>query len=72
MTFARDPALREIEQKLDAGVSLDRADGVALFQTQDIHTLGRLAQAAKERKSGKKVFYVLNRYINSTNFCCPN
>ena len=72
MTFARDPALREIEEKLEAGVSLDRADGVALFETQDIHTLGRLAQAAKERKSGKKVFYVLNRYINSTNVCYAN
>ncbi len=44
-------------------------DGLALYRTCDIHTLGRLARKQKERKSGKKVFYVLNRYINSTNVC---
>jgi aminodeoxyfutalosine synthase len=72
MTFVADPALRAIERKIDDGVSLSKEDGVALFRTQDIHTLGRLAKAAKERKSGNKVFYVLNRYINSTNVCYAN
>jgi aminodeoxyfutalosine synthase len=28
-----------------------------------------LAKTVKERKSGKNVYYVLNRYINSTNVC---
>ncbi len=64
-----DPALRAIEEKIDRGESLSREDGVALFSTRDLHTLGRLAKAAKLRKSGNDVFYVLNRYINSTNVC---
>src|SRR5579862_1624656 len=64
-----DPLLVEIERKLDAGVPLSMNDGLALYRTRDLHTLGRLARAQKERKSGKKVFYVLNRYINSTNVC---
>jgi aminodeoxyfutalosine synthase len=67
-----DRALEAIEAKLDAGLSLDSEDGVALFRTSDLHTLGRLARAAKERKSGKHVYYVLNRYINSTNVCYAN
>jgi aminodeoxyfutalosine synthase len=67
-----DPALRAIEEKIDAGVSLSREDGVALLRTRDLHTLGRLALAAKIRKSGREVFYVLNRYINSTNICYAN
>src|SRR3984957_17548640 len=67
-----DPALRGIEEKIDAGVSLSREDGVALLRTRDLHTLGRLALAAKIRKSGRDVFYVLNRYINSTNICYAN
>ena len=58
-----------IAHKLDEGIPLSKEDGVALFLTPDLHTLGRLAKAAKERKSGNKVFYVLNRYINSTNVC---
>jgi aminodeoxyfutalosine synthase len=64
-----DPALVPIEHKLDEGIPLSLADGVALFRTPDLHTLGRLAKTAKERKSGKNVYYVLNRYINSTNVC---
>jgi len=64
-----DPALRPIENKVDEGIPLSKEDGVALLRTRDLHTLGRLAQRVKERKSGRKVFYVLNRYINSTNVC---
>ncbi len=67
-----DPALRAIEHKLDEGISLDLQDGLTLFRTADIHALGRLAKTAKERKSGKHVYYVLNRYINSTNVCYAN
>jgi aminodeoxyfutalosine synthase len=59
----------EIERKLDGGLPLSMDDGLALYRTWDIHTLGRLARKQKESKSGKKVFYVLNRYINSTNVC---
>ncbi len=72
MPFVADPALRAVENKLDEGIPLSKEDGVALFRTQDLHTLGRLAKREKERKSGNKVFYVLNRYINSTNVCYAN
>jgi aminodeoxyfutalosine synthase len=64
-----DSALRIVERKAEIGDPLSKEDGLALLRTRDIHTLGRLAKAAKERKSGKKVFYVLNRYVNSTNVC---
>lgn len=64
-----DPALVLIEAKIERGESLSLEDGVALFRTRDLHTLGRLALDAKRRKSGDNVYYVLNRYINSTNVC---
>ncbi len=70
--FNADPALLAIERKVEEGVPLSREDGLALLRTVDLHTLGRLAKTAKERKSGNKVFYVLNRYINSTNVCYAN
>jgi aminodeoxyfutalosine synthase len=69
VAYATDPALRAIENKVDEGISLGMEDGLAMFRTPDIHNLGRIARKVKERKSGKKVFYVLNRYINSTNVC---
>ena len=72
LAYAMDPALIKIERKLDARVSLGMEDGLALLRTSDLHNLGRLARTAKERKSGKNVYYVLNRYINSTNVCYAN
>jgi aminodeoxyfutalosine synthase len=65
----RDPMLVEIERKVDAEIPLSFEDGLALYRTPDIHGLGRIARNRKERKSGKNVFYVLNRYVNSTNVC---
>ena len=67
-----DRALTSIAHKIDEGISLSHDDGMTLFRTADIHTLGRLAKSAKERKSGQNVYYVLNRYINSTNVCYAN
>ncbi|MGH7727842.1 MAG: CofH family radical SAM protein [Vulcanimicrobiaceae bacterium] len=64
-----DPRLAEVECKLEAGTPLSKADGLACLGTRDLHALGRLAKRAKERRSGRRVFYVLNRYINSTNVC---
>ncbi|MGZ3546933.1 MAG: CofH family radical SAM protein [Vulcanimicrobiaceae bacterium] len=72
MAYTMDPALKPIENKVEEGIPLSLEDGLTLFRTPDIHNLGRIARAAKERKSGKKVFYVLNRYINSTNVCYAN
>ncbi len=67
-----DAALLAIEHKVDEGIPLSREDGLTLFRTPDLHSLGRLAKTVKERKSGKNVYYVLNRYINSTNVCYAN
>ena len=64
-----DPALIAIGHKVDEGIPLTLDDGMTLFTTRDLHGLGCLASKQKERKSGKSVFYILNRYINSTNVC---
>ena len=64
-----DAALLPIENKVEEGIPLSVEDGLTLFRTPDLHSLGRMARDAKLRKSGRKVFYVLNRYINSTNVC---
>ena len=72
MPIVADPALLPIAEKVERQIPLTREDGLILFRTQDIHTLGRLARDAKVRKSGDKVFYILNRYINSTNVCYAN
>jgi aminodeoxyfutalosine synthase len=65
----RDPALHPIWDKVLAGERLSREDGRVLFETSDLHGLGRMADFAKSRRHGDQVFFVLNRYINPTNVC---
>lgn len=65
----RDPKLRDLAEKVEKGQRLDFEDGMTCLTTQDLFGLGRIADAAKRRKSGDHVFYVLNRQLNPTNLC---
>ena len=61
-------------QKAAAGERLTLADALELYQTADLLDLAAWARAAKEKKSGKNVYYNVNRQINLTNVCtalCP-
>ena len=64
-----DAALEPVAAKLAAGERLDRDDGIALLASPDLIGVGRLANAAKEARSGPYAFFVLNRQINPTNVC---
>ncbi len=64
-----DPALQRVVDKVRAGERLDADDGLAIFETPDLIGLGRLANAAKERRTGPFVAFVLNRQVNPTNVC---
>src|ERR1043166_9009649 len=68
----RDPALRPIAEKVLAGRRLEPAEGLALYDTSDILSLGELAAVANERRNGDRVFFSANQHINPTNsssFC---
>ncbi len=64
-----DNRLSEIEKKVASGERLDFEDGLALYQSNDIHLIGRLANAVRRKKHGRKAFYNINRHINYTNYC---
>ena len=65
----RDSRLSPLWDKVRAGQRLSREDGLLLFETEDLHGLGRMADSAKSRRHGEQVFFVLNRYVNPTNVC---
>src|SRR5512144_847595 len=65
----RDPRLLPVWERVQAGERLTREDGLLLFETHDLHGLGRLADLAKSRRHGDHVFFVMNRYVNPTNVC---
>ena len=58
-----------IAEKISAGVPLDRADGVFLYERAPFHELGRLAHEVRTRKNGDRAYYVFKRYLNTTNIC---
>jgi aminodeoxyfutalosine synthase len=65
----RDPALRPVAEKVLAGRRLDPDDGMALFATADILSLGELAAFSNARRNGDRVFFSANQHINPTNVC---
>ena len=64
-----DPALRPIAEKVQSGLRLTAADGVALYATADLLGLGAMADAANRRRNGDRVFFSANQHINPTNVC---
>src|SRR5262245_31301299 len=64
-----DRRLLPVWERVQEGERLGREDGLLLFDTDDLHGLGRMADFAKSRRYGDQVFFVLNRYVNPTNVC---
>jgi aminodeoxyfutalosine synthase len=65
----RDPALRPIGEKLNAGERLSLSDGVTLFTTPDLNGVGAMADAANRARHGDRVTFASNQHINPTNIC---
>lgn len=62
--------LDAIRRKIDSGERLDAAEGEFLFRADvDLHEVGRLANAVRERKNGNLAYYNLNAHLNPTNVC---
>ena len=67
--FFRDKNLLPVWEKIQRGNRLSLEDGRALFATDDILSLGKMAYVAQQRRSGDAVYYVLNQKIEPTNIC---
>jgi aminodeoxyfutalosine synthase len=58
-----------IKEKVFAGKRLTRAEGVKLYQSNDLLSLGRLASHVAQKKNGNHAYFVRNMHINPTNIC---
>ena len=65
----RRAGLEAIHAKVRDGRRLDFEDGMRLHQTPDLTAVGYLANLARERRSGRRTYYVRNLHINYTNIC---
>ena len=64
--------MQRARAKAEAGERLTLADALALYEDKDLLFMAKCARRMKEAKSGKKVFYTVNRHINLTNICSAN
>jgi len=62
-------SLKTIETKVLSGKRIPPDDALELFKSDDIFTIGRLANIAAERKNGKNAYFIQNYHINPTNIC---
>jgi len=67
--FLQHSSLRDLQEKVLAGQRLTEADALTLFETKDLNVLGSMAAVACQRKTGNRASYILNRYINYSNYC---
>lgn len=65
----RDSQLIPIWDKVQNGTRLTLQDGLTMFASQDIISIGKMAHAVQQMKSGDTVYYVVNQKIEPTNIC---
>lgn len=61
--------LTKIEKKILSGRRLAPDEALLLFNSDDIFTLGRLANHVARRLNGNNAYFVQNHHINPTNIC---
>lgn len=61
--------LSDLAKKIERGTRLEPEDALRLFRTPNLNALGRLATLATEAKVGNRASYIVNRYINYSNYC---
>lgn len=65
----QDEALLPIWERVLSGRRLGREDGLAVLNSWDLTAIGKMADHVKRKKSGDRVYFVMNRQINPTNLC---
>lgn len=69
LTTNQDQRMAEIALKVRNGERLSLEDGIFLYQSDDLLTIGQLANEVNLRKNGKKVYFIENMSLYFTNVC---
>src|SRR3979409_887378 len=69
MNFSYDRILSSIAEKVESGLRLSYEDGLALFATDDLPALGKLADTVRRTKNGATTVLHVNRHFEPKNFC---
>jgi aminodeoxyfutalosine synthase len=64
-----DRRMAEIADKVEHGERLTKEDGLFLYESDDLLTIGQLANKVNLRKNGKNVYFIENMSLYFTNVC---
>lgn len=67
--FVQRSPLRDLYDKIAAGERISDQDALRLFESKDLNVLGAIADLARQRKVGNRASYIINRYLNYSNYC---
>jgi len=67
--FVQRGPLRDLYDKVAAGERISEEEAIRLFESKDLNGLGAIADLVRQRKNGDRASYILNRYINYSNYC---
>jgi aminodeoxyfutalosine synthase len=67
--FVQQSELRDLYDKVAAGQRVSEADALRLFESKDLNAVGAIADLARQRKVGRRASYIVNCYINYSNYC---
>src|SRR5215210_2993201 len=69
MKFSHDPQLEALAARVEGGERLSFEDGLALYSTDDLPALAKLADTVRRRMHGPVTYFNVNRHFNPTNVC---
>src|SRR5213592_419452 len=67
--FIQRSDLRDLYDKAVAGERISEADALRLFESKDLNAVGAIADFVNQRRNGPRASYIINRYINYSNYC---
>src|SRR6186997_2633093 len=67
--FLQRSEVRDLYEKVASGARISDDDAQRLFESKDLNAVGAIADFVRQRKNGNRGSYILNRYINYSNYC---
>src|SRR5579862_802988 len=67
--FVQQSGLRDLYDKVAAGERISENDALRLFESKDLNAVGAIADLARQKKNGNRASYIINRYVNYSNYC---
>ena len=64
-----DKSLMPIVEKVENSERISFDDGLKIMESNDLNTIGMMADYVKRKKTGNKVYFVVNRHVNPSNIC---